>query len=282
MELAAILRPSIFLGKKQAKGTRHERLAIGACFGGSMTPRKLLVEQILPALARFKEGYLERDVGLGRDIARAADLADLLLNLPEYLIKDDSVPTEVSSYNSAREYRERYLWKQYPGYELVCDFANSWKHRKVTRDGRKMNGMEDVVEGIGACRNFDAAGAYYCQHKLVLIKTGEQSYAELRRLLVSVTDHLTKELARLGITPEVPPDTFAFGEFTSRQQASDLPPIRMRGFVGEPLAYRLQALDFDVERGTWIDSKAGSGFNLQFTMLSDIRPSPFARDSPAC
>jgi hypothetical protein len=244
-----------------------------------MTPRKLLVEQILPALKRFKDGYIERDVGLGQDIARAADLADLLLNLPEYIFRDGNVPAEVSTYKSARDYREQYLWKKVPGYEIVCDFANSWKHRKVTRDGRTMNGMEDVEEAIGVCRYFDSADSYYCQHKLVLIQTLSQGGVELRRLLVSVTYLLTKELARVGVAPEVPFDTFAFGEFTSRADAAALPPLRMHGFVGEPMAQRLRTLDFDSSKG-WIESKPGTGFNPQFTMMSVIKPSPFVGKQP--
>jgi hypothetical protein len=50
-----------------------------------MPPRKLYVEQVLPALETFMAGYTGREIGLGKDVARGAELANHLLNLPEYI-----------------------------------------------------------------------------------------------------------------------------------------------------------------------------------------------------
>jgi hypothetical protein len=243
-----------------------------------MTPRKLLIEQILPALAQFKQGYIERDVGLGQDVRRGAHLAELLLNLPDYIFREDSLPVALSAYKNAREYREQYCWKQNPGYELVCDFANAWKHRKITRDGRKMNGMDDVVEAYAMCRYFDAEGAYYCGHKLVLLQTTiDTRHVELRRLLISTTAFWAKELQRLGIAPELPNDTFDFGEFTTRRDAATLPPLHFHAFVGEPFNALTRSLDFDLASRSWIEAIPGSGFQCELKLEFEVHPSPFAK-----
>ena len=123
-----------------------------------MTPRRLFVEQILPALDRFKAGYVDREIGLGRDIARGADLADLLVNLPDYIFRDASRPDLLARYRDSRAYREEFGWKNHPNYELVCDFANSWKHRLVTRDSRRLHGIHDAEEASAMCRYFDDEG----------------------------------------------------------------------------------------------------------------------------
>ena len=242
-----------------------------------MTPRRLFVEQLLPALERFKAGYSDREIGLGRDVARGADLADLLVNLPEYIFREALRPSMLAPYRNSRAYREDFGWKQHPNYEIACDFANSWKHRIVTRDGRRMNGMSDVEEAYAMCRYFDAQGAYYCGHKLVLIKTVDGQFADLRRVLVSSARFWAEELLRLGVIPEPPLQPFDFGEYTSRKEAVEIQPLKFHGIEGEPLRYAARSFDFDEAIRSWIDSRPTSGFHYEMPCTFEIAPSPFKK-----
>ena len=240
-----------------------------------MTPRRLFVEQVLPALERFKAGYADREIGLGRDIARGADLADLLVNLPDYIFREPSQHSLLAPNKNARAYREEFCWKQNSNYEIACDFANSWKHRKVTRDHRKVNGMSDVHEAYAMCRYVDSQGDYYCGHKIVVISTVDGQTADLRRMLVSSARFWAEELSRLGVIPPTPPERFDFGEYTSRSEAVALGPLKFHGIAGEPLRYEARTFDFDASTRSWINSRPSSGFHYEMPCVFEIAPSPF-------
>ena len=266
----ALILPSLAL-----QPTAHGGVRIWSLEFVDMNARRLFVEQVIPALRKFKDGYLDRQVGLGCDIAKGADLADLLVNLPEYIFRSNVSPVAALGFSNVRAYREQYGWKQCGNYEIVCDFANSWKHHSITRDGRTMHGIDDVEEAYAMCRYYDEQGAYYCGHKLILLRLVGGGQIDLRRVLISAAKFWADSLNALDFTPAAPSQLFDFGEFTSRHDAERLAPLTLHGIVGEPFKYVGKGFDFNHSTNSWVDVKPATGFAYEMPFNVNVLPSPF-------
>jgi hypothetical protein len=240
-----------------------------------MSPKKFYVDYILPALAAFKKGYRERDVGLGQDIARGADLANLLLSLPEYIFIESTTLASLIQFKTIRNYRENYAWKSEPCYELTCDFANAWKHRKISRQGKKLSSIADVRESYVICRYRDEGGLYYRGHKIVMLRTNDGRNADLRRVLIASTRFWAKELHRLNLVPQTPADKFDYDEYSPRNDSLVAGPLRIHGIAGEPIHLEGICFDFDEQQQQWIDVVKDTGFYGEITFDLIIHPSPF-------
>lgn len=241
-----------------------------------MTPRQLYVERILPALETFLVGYISRDVGLFQDTARGAAVAQLLQSLPEYLFEEVNRPRKLQSFRSAREYREN-CWSAEPRYELTCDFANAWKHRKINRDGRQLVGMTSVTESFAICRYRDEQGPYYRTIKLVMVRAEDGQELDLRRMLVSSCRFWGRELSDIGVTPETAIERFAFDEDIDRRDQHYLQPLNLHGYVGESLAIQGRAFDFDYRERQLVYADPAAGFDGKSRINTIVHPSPFSR-----
>jgi hypothetical protein len=244
-----------------------------------MTPRKLYVEQVLPSLAAFLEAYTERKVGLGKDIARGAQLAELFLNLSDYVFSEATTGSLSIPYASSKDYREQYLWKKEPCYELVCDFANAFKHRTIGRQGRIISGIGDVFEGCALCRYTDEEGTYHHTHKIVVMQSKDGKEADLRRFLVAAARLWAHELHHLGLAPETSARNFHYTEHTTRSEAATAEKLTVFGLVGEYMNVPFRSFDFDNAVNAWVHAPANTGFSGEMPLNFEILPSPFASEA---
>ncbi len=198
-----------------------------------MKLRKLFLEHFAPCVERFLSGYANRDSPVNKDLKHGSDLAGILLNFPDYAFREDPRPPALLPYASAREYREKQCWVAEPAYELACDFANSWKHRFVTREGAKFRGMTRVRDGFGLCRYRDDKGEYYRSVKLVLLEHVDGHLVDLRRVLVASSQFWNNELVALGLVEPLPPQIFAYSELVHRDDAQYHGPLLTHATNGE-------------------------------------------------
>ena len=240
-----------------------------------MTPRKLYVQQLLPALRSFLAGYTNRELGMGKDIARGADVADILLNLPDYIFRDTSRPAELTRYQSSKVYRKQRCWVAEPLYELTCDFANAWKHRTITRDRRSLDGIDSAKEVFAICRFQDEAGTYYRSTKLVMVRVPDGREMDLRRMLIGSARFWADEMSALGYIPPTPPSILEFTEYITREDEDAARPLKLHGYQHEHLHVEGRCFDFDGIRKCLVDAPGESGFDGKAQFEFTIHPSPF-------
>jgi hypothetical protein len=238
------------------------------------TARYAYVQTALPAYTSFMERRTDRDIGDGHDLAQVVTTCDALLNLPDYLTRESPPRVELAGFNTARAYRES-LWPICQSYELVCDVANAYKHRRVTRTGRRIEAIEDVQESCQICRFKDPSGEYYRTAKAVLIKTIDGRFHDARRVLTASMQLWARELVRLNVVPATPDRVFAFSEHIARDDPQYLLPLRAIGTVGEPFSLQHVTLDYSESLGRLVEVQPGSNFRGKAHFLADIRRSPF-------
>ena len=237
-------------------------------------PRKLYVEQVLPTLSRFLAGYSKRDMGLGHDLERARRVADLLLNLPDYIYREPAIPPTLAPFKDARDYRERRCWIAEPNYVLACDFANAWKHRTISRNGKSIQGIENAQETYAVCRFRDETGVYYRTLKLVLLRVFN-GRADLRRILVAACRYWARELAALGLIPLTPDRHFYFTEYIARDDKKAAKALTFHAYEQEPIHVEGICLDFDHKQGRLVYVTPGISFNAEQTINFKVHSSPF-------
>lgn len=240
-----------------------------------MTPRKLFVEQLLPLLLEFLEGYDTREVGLGNDIRRAANVAGILLNFPEYIYRDEACLSVRSNYESARAYRERHAWVDEPSYEIICDFANAWKHRDISRDRKRLQGMEKVQEAYAICKYSDEDGSYFRTRKLVLLEDADGMEFDIRRIIVAASKYWAKELECLAITPATPVNHFLFSEYISRDDEKQAGPLNVHCLQHEPFRMEPRLLEFDPISKLLNRLVPEPGQKLTPNLIFTVHPTPF-------
>lgn len=183
------------------------------------------------------------------------------------------------AHRSSRAYREQHAWKEEPSYEIACDFANAWKHRKVSRSGKVIDGIADVHEAYVRSRYFDEKGPYYCGHKVVVLKNSQGHEADLRRVLIAATRFWAVELHRLGLTPKTLESIFDYEEFVSRVEAESLGPLIVHGHVGEPMNLPARSFNFDPVTKKWVSVTAGTDFSCTIPITVVTHESPFSSNA---
>jgi hypothetical protein len=242
-----------------------------------MKIRKLFVEHFAVALENFLAGYAARDLPTSDDIARASTLANILLNFPDYAMREVELPPALSRFNTIRAYREQYAWLQEPDYELVCDFANCWKHRQATRQGVKIAGMSSLREGFGLCRYSDTLGNYYRAVKLLLLEHEAGHLVDLRRILVSSSKFWNRELSELGLVDPLPTAAFDYSEHVARDDHAYATPIVVHALNGEPdWSFVAHALEYDYESKKLVTPPCPSDFRATIEFRVAVHRSPLS------
>lgn len=234
----------------------------------------MYVQVAIPAYREFMDSRADRDIGDGRDLLRVVAVADALLNIPDYVMRESAQHASLSQYSGAREYRESF-WTKCPSYELLCDVANAHKHRSLTRTGRRIAGISEVQEYVEICRYRDASGEYYRTSRSVMIRSLDGRLHDARRELTAAMRLWATELAQLDVAPPTPEANFEFDEHISRADPRHLEPLRLVGTVGEPLAVQHYIRDYSYPLKRLVEVAPGTDFRGKAYFVSDIRLSPF-------
>lgn len=199
------------------------------------TARRHYVQFLLPSYKDFLEIHNSRCLGVGADHKAAGICAEALLHLPDHIYNDPTLDRcALDNAANVRVYREA-QWPRCSAYELVCDFANVFKHCAIRRDGKKLNSMKDVREYIAWVHFDDERGRYhYCRKFLGLVGTNSK-VINIEDVIRISFDYWTSKLISLRVIPgwpDVPPRE---SWFRYRKEVKSIEPVKILGNVGEYL-----------------------------------------------
>src|SRR5438093_10278345 len=139
------------------------------------TARDHFLHVVLPAFRDFASYYSNREMGLRRDTKNASAIAGALRDLPEHVFYDLNGNT---GYATNRSYRESF-WPQSRAYQVICNFADVWKHRSISRPDRLLSCVDDIIEYYALIRYADEEGVYYGSRKLLVATLSDKSEQDL-------------------------------------------------------------------------------------------------------
>jgi hypothetical protein len=213
-----------------------------------------------------------RTTGEGVDLRAVGAAADAILNLPDHLFRNDPPIQEVATYKSIKDYRESH-WPRCPAYELTCDIANSFKHRKLTRQGKTINSKYDLVEACAFCEFKDSNGTYHHAIPYVLAKTIDQGNCLVQRAIYNAMAYWNSELVRLGIIPKLV--RLNYSELVLRDDPAFAGELTIYGMVGEYMQIQNIVLIYNYQTLLLEAPKPGRAINITMPIKFEIRPSVF-------
>lgn len=206
--------------------------------------RSHVAQVLLPAYSAFMEHYALREFGLRKDTNNGARVAEALRDFPEHIFEDPDFRPHLGAVESARKYRES-VCRMHPYYRITCDFADAWKHHRLTKAGRTIDSLKAVREHCALVRYHDAQGVFWDARPMVLVRCLDGSEVELGPLIQSAMDTWLLEAVRLGIIPQVPARPGVRSPLVSRAEARAA--VKMLGQEAEYLEAHLIALEFNVK-----------------------------------
>jgi hypothetical protein len=236
--------------------------------------RSIYVSQLLPALEAFLKHYQSRDLNLGEDIASAFRLAEILNSLPDRIKLEIPQPAEAAAFRRSSEYRE-HIRKNFPRYGYVVDFANAVKHEQLSASTRTINGLPQIETRLANCIYRDEAGPYEATQKLLWLRLQSGSLADLRRELVASAKYWTDKLVSYGLIEHVDASRFHYTEHFTREEAAQLPNVRIHGIAGEPLQTKPEVLEYDYQTSSLISRRPGTAYTTDIPFDLVIAESPF-------
>jgi len=234
------------------------------------TARDHFLHVVLPAFRDFASYYSNREMGLRRDTKNAAAIAGALRDLPEHVFYDLNGNT---GYATNRSYRESF-WPQSRAYQVICNFADVWKHRSISRPDRLLSCVDDIIEYYALIRYADEEGVYYGSRKLLVATLFDKSEQDLGPLLLASLTLLAAELVRQGLLPNIPDFPRLPSYFQSRTEAASALPMRIVCYVKEYIEVPQRCLIFDENTGVPRPIKPGEGFDFQYGLVMEVQPSP--------
>jgi hypothetical protein len=237
------------------------------------TARSHFVEVVLPALSTFTEHYAAREIGLRRDTKNAAVVAESLRDLPEH-VSHDLKGTFGSALTDLKQYRESF-WPNSREYEILCDFANAWKHRYLSRQGKSISSLDDVQECLLHVRYEDSEGFYYGVHKTVILRVIDGREYELSALISESIKLWMVELTNKEILTKAIPIPAVEWHPYSRADLARLTNMRVIGQAGEYLEIGQRRAIYQYDLQALVPVPAGEVFESQSDVEFDILPSPF-------
>lgn len=203
--------------------------------------RTYFVEKIIPVYENFIDYYKRLEFGRHITTSKAGDIAECLLNIPEYIFSE--IGDELG-YSKAKDYRES-VWEADRDYEIVCDLANVVKHKKISRDGKTFSSIDDIRESISIVRYKDIFGKYYMPRKILEINLLDGNVVEVGDLLMNSMIIWSKKANDLNLIPGIPKIKELLPNFVRRRDAKNFKEVTIVGFVNEyleeqfrPMIYR--------------------------------------------
>lgn len=219
----------------------------------------------------------DRNAAGSKLISASATLAEKLLNLPDYIFNEDPRPTLSPPYPTVKQYRENHAWRQEPFYEYICDFANAWKHRRISRDGRKISNISDVQEIVGICRYVDEAGEYYRSRKYIFAKLVDGNLIDMREMLTKSLEFWGRELFSINILDSIPFSPSYKDPHIERLNPLYKKPLILHAINGEnDFSPTVQAFRFDYQTGI-LQPAQDKNFNGEANLEILVHRSPLSK-----
>lgn len=234
------------------------------------TARDHFLQVVLPAFWDFTSYYSTREMGLRRDTKNAATVAGALRDLPEHISHDLNGET---GYATNKSYRESF-WPQSKAYQIICNFADAWKHRSISRPDRLLSCVDDIIESLALIRYTDQQGIYYGTRKLLTARLADGREGDLGLLLLTSLTVLAHELVRRALLPRIPDLPTLPTYFQSRDEAASALPVRVICHVQEQFELPQRCLIFEVNTGAPRPLKPGEAFDCQCPVAVEVQASP--------
>jgi len=211
------------------------------------SPRHYFLQVVLPAFEEFGETLLDGIVGNRRDLIAAGRAAEACLHLADHLASDPAYNKDIQGAPKSKEYI-KFLAEKYRHFSIAKDIANSFKHRKLSDQQRRIDGIESILERWALIRFTDAAGHYWATRKVVIVrlKGGVEIFAE--DVIERCIAEWVQELLRLGVISSQPHIQLVLKRFLARADVPSKPCIEMRAERGEYFESQPVILSYDKDR----------------------------------
>jgi hypothetical protein len=223
--------------------------------------RAFLAEALVPAYNAFQEYYGEREMGYRKDTANAAAISEALYNFPEHAFYDYEKLLSGRGIQFPKAYRS-WLAQQDPSYELVTDFGNAWKHRRLDRKGSQLTSLDDVQENIAIVRYKDELGFYYASRKYIIVQLRNGKEVELGGAIKLAMSLVCNQMVELGVVSVLPTLVLKKPNFVSRKEVEIQPPLRWRIQRGEFCSAQPRAMIYQEGDGTITYGPPDGQFNV--------------------
>lgn len=238
------------------------------------TAKTYLIEILIPAYEAFLNHIENRVMGFRQDTQRAAIVAENCLHLADHVFNEKTTQFSEKGIRSIKDYRAM-LFRTHQYYEIVCDFANSWKHRNINRKGKKLSSLDSAKEIFGIIRYQDQDGYYYDTKKFVWLILDDGQIHDFWELLHASLEMWIEELIQLQVIDSAPIFQQPASIQVSRSQAATRPQMKFLAGEGLPVEIKLEGLIFRQENGTVERHKQGDEFNYTFSMNLTVEKSRF-------
>lgn len=237
------------------------------------TAKAYLIEVLIPAYETFLDHIENRIMGYRQDTQKAANVAEYCLHLADHVFNENKSRFSGTGIKTLREYRTK-LFQAYPSYEIICDFANTWKHRNINRDGRKLSSLDSVKEIFGIIRYQDEDGYYYDTKKFVWLMLDDGQIVDAGPALHASLKMWIEELIQLKVIDSEPRFRQPSPKQVSRIQAKTTP---MTILGQEELTGEIMMVTFvyHQDKGTFEKRQLSDKFDHTFPVLMKIEESRF-------
>lgn len=245
--------------------------------GDIHSSRHYFLQVVIPAYEELGRILLDGVLGNRRDLIAAGRAAEACLHLADHIARDPSVGSQVPGAPKSKPYIQD-LSKRYRCFAIAKDMANAFKHRKISGQERRLEGVEALMERWALIRFSDNLGPYWAARKVVIVRLngGIEIFAEdvIERCIAA----WSVELVRLKVISSAPLIESVPKRLLTRDEVPKRPRIEMLAQEGEYFESQPVLLSYDAERDVFrpMQGKIGS-------VLADVQmrvaPSRFASSS---
>lgn len=248
--------------------------------GDIHSPRHYFLQVVLPTYEELGKTLLDGVIGNRRDLIAAGRAAEACLHLADHIASDPAYNGVIPGAPKSKEYI-KLLAEQYRYFSIAKDIANSFKHRKISDQQRRIDGIESLLERWALIRFTDSAGHYWATRKVVIVrlKGGVEIFAEdvIERCIAA----WVQELLRLGVISSAPRIQLAPKRFLARADVPAKPSIEMRAEQGEYFESQPVILSYDQDRDMFQPMQGKIG-RVDIDVKMIVSPSRFSSsDAPA-
>ncbi len=212
--------------------------------GDIHSPRHYFLQVVLPAYEDLGKTLLDGVIGNRRDLIATGRAAEACLHLADHLASDHTYGKTIPGAPKSKEYI-KFLADKYRYFSIAKDVANSFKHRKISDQQRRIDGIESILERWALIRFTDSSGHYWATRKVVIVRLegGVEIFAEdvIERCIAA----WVQELLRLGVISTQPRIQHAPKRFLARADVPAKPHIEMRTEQGEYFESQPVILSYD-------------------------------------
>jgi len=238
------------------------------------TSRSYFITSLLPNYDRFLECYENPTIGLSKDVASAAAVAEDCLNMADYVFLEERDHLKKDGILGSKKYRE-HLWKSQAAYEYICNFADARKHRALDRPSKKIGSIDDTQEVCGIIRYEDQQGFYYDARKLLYIHCLDGKTRDLAQMIFLSVKMWVEELLVLNKIDKPPSIRKLAPKFRSRAEVSQPPKMNYLGQEQETFSESVKLLVYDSVTDAFRDRQPMDKFKCEIQCTLQVGESPF-------